>query len=101
MSEKSVFDKMEDSALEVVRSIRRVNGDYMMIGLILGLYKPSMGWAILGLTTALPTIIFLKHSEWIQHLQYEKIEHALLFLLLLLASDMYAFHCLSMALGFN
>jgi len=101
MSEKSVFDKMETSLGDAVINIRKYNGDYMIGGLLLGLYKPSMGWAILGLASALPTIVFVKHSEWVQQLQYEKLEHILLFILLLLASDMYAFHCFSRSLGFD
>ena len=40
--DKSVFDKMDVSMMEVVNSIRRVHGEYFIGGLFLGLTKPRM-----------------------------------------------------------
>uniref|UniRef100_A0A6C0APP7 Uncharacterized protein n=1 Tax=viral metagenome TaxID=1070528 RepID=A0A6C0APP7_9ZZZZ len=99
--DKSVFDKMEDATVDLVTNIRQHNAEYVLAGLLIGLHKPSMGWIIIGLTSALPTIIILKHSEWIQRLKDERIEHVILFLLLLLSSDIYALSCFGKAIGFN
>uniref|UniRef100_A0A6C0DIC7 Uncharacterized protein n=1 Tax=viral metagenome TaxID=1070528 RepID=A0A6C0DIC7_9ZZZZ len=100
-TEKSVFDKMDISMMEVVQSVRRVHGEYFICGLFLGLAKPNMGWALLGLTISLPTIIILKHPEWLRMFKDEKIEHMLLLMLLIMASDMYALHCFTKSLGFD
>ena len=99
--EPSVFDKMDISMMEVVNSVRRVRGEYFIGGLFLGLTTPNMGWALLGLTVSLPTIIILKHPEWIQMFKGEKVEHMLLLMLLLTASDIYAMHCFTKSLGFR
>jgi hypothetical protein len=99
--EASVFEKMDVSMMEVVNSVRRVHGEFFIAGLFLGLTKPSMGWALLGLTVSLPTIIILKHPEWLRMFNNEKIEHLLLMMLLLTALDIYAFHCYANSLGFN
>lgn len=97
----SVFDKMDVSMMEVVNSVRRVHGEFFISGLFLGLAKPRMGWALLGLTVALPTIVIMKHPEWLRMFQDEKIEHMLLLMLLLMASDMYAMHCFANSFGFS
>lgn len=97
--DKSVFGKMDISMMEVVNSVRRVHGDYFLGGLFLGLTKPNMGWALLGLTISLPTVIILKHPEWIHRFKDEKVEHMMLLMLLLMASDMYAMHCFAKSLG--
>lgn len=99
--DKSVFDKMDVSMMEVVNSVRRVHGEYFIGGLFLGLAKPRMGWALLGLTVSLPTIVILKHPEWLRQFKDEKVEHMLLLILLLMASDMYAMHCFANSLGFT
>lgn len=99
--DKSVFDKMDVSMMEVVNSVRRVHGEYFIGGLFLGLAKPRMGWALLGLTVSLPTIVILKHPEWLRQFKDEKVEHMLLLMLLLMASDMYAMHCFANSLGFS
>lgn len=101
VNEVSVFDKMDVSMMEVVNSVRRVRGEYFICGLFLGLTKPNMGWALLGLTVSLPTIIILKHPEWIRMFKDEKVEHMLLLILLLTASDIYAIHCFAQSLSFN
>ena len=99
--DKSVFNKIDDSMMEVVNSMRRVHGEYFLGGLFVGLTKPNMGWALLGLTISLPTIVILKHPEWIDRFKYEKVEHIMLLMLLLMASDMYAIHCFMKSLGFS
>lgn len=99
--DKSVFIKMEDATVDLIKNIRNYNGEYILLGLLIGLNKPSMGWILIGLTSALPTIIILKHLEWIQRLKDEKVEHVLLFILLLLASDIYALSCFGKTMGFN
>jgi hypothetical protein len=99
--DKSVLNKMEISMMEVVESVRRVRGEYFISGLFLGLAKPSIGWALLGITISLPTIVILKHPEWIRMVKDEKLEHMLLLIMVLLALDMYAFHCFANSLGFN
>ena len=99
--ESSVFDKMDTSMMEVVNSVRRVHGEYFLGGMFLGLTKPNMAWALLGLTISLPTIVILKHPEWIHKFQDEKVEHMMLLMLLIMASDMYAIHCFANSLGFN
>ena len=99
--DKSVFVKMEDASMDLVKSIRNYNGEYVLLGLLIGLNKPSMGWILICLSSALPTIIILKHSEWIQRLKDEKVEQVLLLLLLILASDIYALSCFGKAIGFN
>lgn len=101
LAETSVFDKMDVSMMEVVNSVRRVHGEYFIGGLFLALTKPNMGWALLGLTLSLPTIIILKHPEWMRMFKDEKVEHMLLLALILMASDMYAMHCFTRSLGFN
>jgi hypothetical protein len=99
--DKSVFDKMDTSMMEVVNSVRRVHGEYFVGGLFLGLTKPRMGWALLGLTVSLPTIVILKHPEWLRQFKDEKVEHMMLLMLLLMASDIYAMHCFANSLGLN
>lgn len=99
--EPSVFDKMDVSMMEVVNSVRRVHGEYFIGGLFIGLTKPNMGWALLGLTVSLPTVIIMKHPEWLRQFKNEKIEHMMLLMLLLTASDIYALHCFTKSLGFN
>ncbi len=101
LAEASVFDKMDVSMMEVVNSVRRVHGEYFIGGLFLALTKPNMGWALLGLTLSLPTIIILKHPEWMRMFKDEKVEHMLLLMLIIMASDMYAMHCFTRSLGFN
>ena len=101
MSDKTVFDKMESSGMQVVNSIRYYHGEYFLAGLFIGLTKAPIGWALVGLTCSLPTIIILKHREWLENLQCEKAEHILLFLLLLVASNIYAVNCFGKALGIN
>jgi len=101
MSDKSVFDKMDTSMREIVDSVRRVHGEYFIGGLFLGLTKPSMGWTLLGLTVSVPTLVILKHPEWIQVFRDEKMEHMILLILVLVASDMYAIQCFARSLGFN
>ena len=98
--DKSVFDKMDASMMEGVNSVRRVHGEYFIAGLFLGLTKPPVAWALLGLSLSLPTIVILKHPEWMNQFKNEKVEHMLLLMLLLTASDMYAMHCFSRSLGF-
>jgi hypothetical protein len=97
--DKSVFDKMDISMMEVVNSVRRVHGEFFIGGLFLGLTKPRMGWALLGLTISLPTIVILKHPEWLNQFKNEKVEHMMLLILLILASDMYVMHCFANSLG--
>jgi hypothetical protein len=97
----SVFGLMETSMMDVVDLVRRFHGDYFICGLFLGLTKPSMGWSLLGLLVLMPTIVILKHPEWFHKLKEEKIEYVLLLLLLLVGSDIYAFHCLFRAMGLN
>jgi hypothetical protein len=99
--ETSVFDKMDVSMMEVVNSVRRVHGEFFMGGLFLGLAKPRMGWALLGLTVALPTIVIMKHPEWVNQFKDEKIEHMLLLILVLTALDIYAMHCFANSLGLS
>ena len=96
---ETVFDKMELSMLDMVKTVREFHGEYIVGGLFLGLTNPPMGWALLGLITALPTIVILKHPEWLNALQKEKVEYVLLFMLLILSSDMYVGHCLGKAFG--
>lgn len=100
MSDKSVFEKMDNSFGELVQNVRMYHGEYFLGGLFLALHKPSLGWCLISLTSFLPTIILLKRPAWILQLQEEKIEHVILFLLLLVSSEMYAFHCSAKALGF-
>ena len=99
--DKSVFLKIENSAVDLIGVIRHYNGEYFLLGLFLGLNKPTMGWVLLGFTSALPTIILFKHSELFTYFKNEKIENVLLFLLLILCSDIYVLHCFGRALGFN
>jgi hypothetical protein len=101
LADKSVFDKMDVSMRDIVDSVYRVHGEYFIGGLFLGLTKPNMGWALLGLTVSVPTIVILKHPEWIKLFRDEKVEHMLLLMLVLIASDMYAIHCFARSLGFN
>jgi hypothetical protein len=49
----------------------------------------------------MPTIVILKHPEWLDSMKDEKIEHVLLLMLLIASSDMYAGHCLAKAIGLN
>jgi hypothetical protein len=97
--DKSVFEKMDNSMMEVVNSVRRVHGEYFIGGLFLGLTKPHMGWALLGLTVSLPTIVILKHPEWVSQFKNEKIEHMLLLMLVVTAMDIYALHCFKSSVG--
>jgi len=99
--ETSVFDKMDVSMMEVVNSVRRVHGEFFIGGLFLGLTKPHMGWALLGLTVSLPTIVIMKHPEWLKQFKDEKIEQMLLLMLLLMALDIYAMHCFANSLGLS
>lgn len=99
--DKSVFDKMDNSMMEVVNSVRRVHGEYFIGGLFLGLAMPTMGWALLGLTVSLPTIIILKHPEWMRQFKDEKVENLLLLMLILTAMDIYAMHCFMNSLAFR
>ena len=99
--DKSVFDKMDVSMMEVVNSVRRVHGEFVVGGLALGLHNPQMGWALMGLVVALPTIVILKHPEWLRQFKDEKVEHLLLLMLLIAASNMYSMHCFANSLGFN
>ena len=101
MSDKTVFDKMEVSMTELFQGIQKYHGEYFVSGLFIGLTKPAFGWALMGLVTVLPTLVILKHPEWLKRVNDEKTEHVLLCMLLIMASDLYAFHCLKMALGLN
>ena len=98
---KSVFDKMASSTTELVNSVRRYHGEYFMCGLFLGVTKPSFGWALLGLSSCIPTIVILKHPEWLTRFKDEKVEHLLLLLLLVAASEVFALNCFANSLGFN
>jgi hypothetical protein len=100
MSDVSVFNKMEESFSEVTLNIKKYHGEYFIAGLFLGLNKPSLGWALLSLVSFLPTLIVVKKSEWVSRFQEERVEHVILFALLLLSSGIYATHCFTMALGF-
>jgi len=99
--DKSVFDKMETSMTEVVQTVRKYHGEYFIGGLFIGLTKPSMGWALMSLFISLPTIVILKHPEWIKRFKDEKVEHTLLLMLLLASSDLYALHCLGKSFGYE
>jgi hypothetical protein len=101
MSDKSVFEKIDNSLGEVIQSIRIYHGEYFLGGLFLALHKPSLGWGLLSFSTFLPSIVLLKKPEWILQLREEKIEHVILFALLLLSSEIYALHCFALALGFH
>lgn len=101
MSDKSVFEKMDNSLGEVVHTIQIYHGEYFLGGLFLALHKPSLGWGLLSFASFLPTIVLLKKPEWIYQLREEKIEHVILFALLLISSEIYALHCSALALGFH
>lgn len=98
---KSVFDKMGSSTTELINSVRRYHGEYFMCGLFLGVTKPSFGWALLGLSSCIPTLVILKHPEWLIRFKDEKVEHLLLLLLLVAASEVFALNCFANSLGFN
>lgn len=100
MSDTSVFMNMEESFSEVTLNIKKYHGEYFIAGLFLGLNKPQMGWALLSLVSFLPTLILVKKSEWVNRFQEERVEHVILFALLLLSSGIYAIHCFTLALGF-
>jgi hypothetical protein len=101
MSDTTVFHKIGNSMLEIIQSVRMFHGEYFLGGLFLGLTKPSMGWALLGLFTAMPTIVVLKHPEWLHRFKDEKIEHMLLLILLMMSSHIYVFQCFMNALGIH
>ena len=96
----SVFESIENSFMEVYMNIKKYHGEYFIAGLFLGLNKPQLGWILLSLVSFLPTLILVKKSEWIIQFKKERIEHVILFALLLLCSGIFAIHCFSMALGF-
>ena len=98
---KSVFDKIGSSTTELVNSVRRYHGEYFMCGIFLGVTKPSFGWVLLGLSSCIPTLMILKHPEWVMRFKDEKMEHLLLLLLLVAASEVFALHCFGNSLGFN
>jgi hypothetical protein len=98
---KSVFDKIGSSTTELVNSVRRYHGEYFMCGIFLGVTKPSFGWVLLGLSSCIPTLMILKHPEWVMRFKDEKMEHLLLLLLLVAASEVFALHCFGNSLGFK
>jgi hypothetical protein len=98
---KSVFDKMGSSTNELVLLVRRYHGEYFMCGIFLGVTKPSFGWVLLGLSSCIPTLMILKHPEWVMRFKDEKMEHLLLLLLLVAASEVFALHCFGNSLGFK
>jgi hypothetical protein len=100
MSDMSVFESIENSFMEVYVNIKKYHGEYFIAGLFVALNKPQMGWVLLSLVSFLPTLILVKKSEWINKFKEERIEHVILFALLLLCSGIYAIHCFSMAFRF-
>jgi len=100
-AESSVLEKLESSMIEIINSVRRVHGEYFIGGLFLGLTKPRMGWALLGLSLSVPTLVILKHPEWLNQFKNEKIETILLLVLILIASDIYVLHCFLQTFGLN
>jgi hypothetical protein len=98
---ESVFDKIEYSMIDTIDTVREYRGEYVLGGLFLGLTHPSIGWALMSLLMFMPTIVILKHPEWLDSMKDEKIEHVLLLMLLIASSDMYAGHCLAKAVGLN
>ena len=101
MSDKSVFDKMEISMRDLFEGVQKYHGEYFVSGLFIGLTKPQFGWALFALISIVPTLVILKHPEWLSLIKDEKTEHLLLLMLLIMSSDMYALHCLGKSLGYN
>jgi len=101
MSDTSVFHKMEVVGMQLVNSIRKYHWEYFLAGVFIGVNKAPIGWALLGITCALPTIIILKNNEWFELLMNEKIEHIILFALIVIGINMYTVYCFWKSLGFN
>jgi hypothetical protein len=97
----TIFQVIENKFTSMVTTARNIHLEYFIAGVFFATHSPIAGWGFLSFVFLIPAITMVQHSEWLQKLRNQPVEHIVMLAVFLISFTSYAIYCLCRAFGFQ